>query len=83
MARGYLKDKEYRMADIRAYILELMKEKKVRQWQIAVALDMTQARVSQKLDACDFNISELLTIFELLGADKEKVGRLFTIKEEK
>lgn len=80
MPRGYLKEKEYRKSDIRAYISELMRSQKIRQHHIADALNLTQGRVSQKLDACDFDVDELLTIFKLLDADPDKVGKLLTFK---
>lgn len=83
MARGYLKAKEYRMTDIRNYILGLMKEKKIRQYRLADAIGVEQPAFSKKLDKCDFNIEELLIIFKILEADQDKVGRLFILKEEK
>lgn len=79
MPRGYLKEKEYRMTDIRNYISNLMREKKVRQYQLAELLGISPGRMSQKLEACDFDIAELLIIFQRLDADEEKVGKLFIL----
>ena len=81
MPRGFLRDREYRKADISSYILELMHKKKVRQYHLAAALNITQGRVSQKLETCDFDVGELIIIFQLLDAEPEKVGKLLVLKD--
>lgn len=79
MARGYLKEREYRITDIRKYIRERMFVEEVTQLDIARAINVDPSTVSRKFKKMDFNIEELLIIFKLLKADEDKVGRLFIL----
>lgn len=82
MARGYLKDIEYRKTDISTYIIKLMRREHQTQTSIARRMNKTQSWMSKKLSNCDFEIDELLEIFKALNAESEEVGKLFTFRKE-
>lgn len=79
MARGYLKEKEYRLTDIKEYIRERMFVKKINQRDIARAIGVDPSTIVRRFKKMDFTIEELLIIFKLLDADQDKVGRLFIL----
>ena len=76
MPRGYLKDSDYIAKDISNYIRALMREQKISQAKIAEAIDVTQGRVSQKLDSADITLKEFITICSQVKADPEKITNL-------
>lgn len=78
MARGYLKDIEYRTTDISDYILKLIRRNHTKQKEVARMLNITEGRMSQKLKDGAFTTVELLKIFKALDADREEVAKLFT-----
>ena len=79
MARGFLKDKEYRLTDISEYIRKRMRLTHTTQKDLATALGKSQSRISIQLKNGDFTIEELLIIFKMVEADADKVGRLFIL----
>jgi len=82
MAKGYLKEVEYRQTDICFYIRKLLKANKKHQSDLADLLGVTDARMTQKFNECSFTTHDLLTIFKYLNADQESVGKLFTFLKE-
>ena len=80
MARGYLKEFEYRETDIANYIVCLMRREHKTQKIVASKIGTTQPYFSHKLKNASFTTHELLTIFKLLNADSEVVGKLFTFE---
>lgn len=80
MARGYLKEVEYREKDITNYIRNLMRSRGRHQKDIANLLGLTEGRIAQKFKTNGFTATEILQIFRYLKADAEAVGKLFTFE---
>lgn len=79
MARGYLKDKEYRMTDIAEFIERNRKREKLSQEEVASRMGHTQSWYSKKLKDCSWDVAELLEPFKIVKAEAEMVGRLFIL----
>lgn len=79
MPRVSIKKKEYKARDFCKWLYGELKERKIRQREVAEWLGITQPAVSQKIDKCDFNFMELLIIFEKLGTDQEQIGKLLKV----
>lgn len=79
MARGYLKEKEYRLTDIKKYFRSLMYQESITQKDIARAIGSDPSTVCRKFKSMDFNLGELLIILRLLKADQDKVAKLLTL----
>lgn len=79
MARGFLKEKEYRMTDIEEFIRKQMKVTKQDQLTVARKMGHTQSWFSKKLCKGTWEMSELLDLFKIIQAEADMVGRLFIL----
>lgn len=76
MPRGYLKDTDYQLSDIEAYIRRKMREEKVTQSMLGESIGLGQSGVSEMLNKKTFTVEQLLKILTYLKADAATVGRL-------
>lgn len=64
MPRVAIKKKEYKVNDLSKWIVGEMREKKLRQKDIAKILGISQPAVSYRIEKGLFTYRELLTLFE-------------------
>lgn len=88
MPRVSIKRKEYKVIDLKGWVVHQMKLAGMRQTDLAKALGISQSRVSvmlkvprkgEKIPVDVFSYGDLLTLCELFGTSDEEKQRLLTL----
>lgn len=74
---------KYLKKDLTEYIHGRMKAEGVRQEDLAEEMNLSQARLSQKIKNSDFKVSELTIIFRRLHTPNEKVLQLLGLERNR
>lgn len=69
------------LSDLSDYIRGEMKRQKITQSDLAIKTGMTQANFSKHLNKTDFDIGEMIEIFNALGTDAERIGELLSYEK--
>lgn len=79
MPRIKAKKKDYKISDLSLYIVGKMYQEDITQEEMAIRLGITQPTFCYKLKQNSFSYGDLLTIFETLGTEDEKILQLMKI----
>lgn len=79
MPRIASKKKEYAVVDFRKWLYGELKTKGIRQADVAEWFGISQQATSVKIRTGNFDLMELLTIFEKLETDSEQIGKLLKV----
>lgn len=77
MPRVAIKKNDYIIKDFRRWLIGELKVQGLRQADMAQWLGISQQAVSAKLKSGNFDMKELLIIFEKLNTDSETVRNIF------
>lgn len=83
MPRVSIKKKDYKVVDFRKWLIGELAEKKIKQKDLAELFRVTQPAISQKIQKCDWNVKELVILFDYLGTEETKIGSLLKVEDKK
>lgn len=73
MPRVAIKKKDYKMADLSAYIISKMRVKGLLQRDMANELNISQPGFCSKLRECSFTYEQMLIVFKVLGSTDDEI----------
>lgn len=76
MPRIHQKKREYLLTDFRKWLIGELKVRGIKQSEVAKWYGITQQSVSRKIKDGDFNVPELIVLFDELGTEPEQIGKL-------
>lgn len=64
-----------------AFLWAKLKQKKIKQKQVAKILHISPSYVSKKLRSGDFTLEELLMLFAITGSTPKEIGEVMYVRE--